>query len=49
MKSTYIFFGVIAILLFNLAVIQRDKQLLESYDKVCAELPQPHPNCRYAK
>ena len=49
MKSTYIFLGVIAILLFNLAVIQRDKQLFEAYDKVCAELPQPHPNCRYAK
>jgi len=49
MKSTYIFLGVIAILLFNLAIIQRDKQLFEAYDKVCAELPQPHPNCRYAK
>lgn len=49
MKSTYIFLGVIAILLFNLSIIQRDKQLFEAYDKVCAELPQPHPNCRYAK
>jgi len=48
MKSTYIFLGVIAILLFNLAVIKRDKQLFEAYDKVCAE--QPHNfKCKYAK
>ena len=49
MKSTYIFLGVITILMFNLMIIQRDKQLFEAYDKVCAELPQPHPNCKYAK
>ena len=49
MKSTYIFLGVITILMFNLMIIQRDKQLFESYDKVCAALPQPHPDCRYAK
>jgi hypothetical protein len=49
MKSTYIFFGVIALLMFNVMLINRDKQLFEAYDKVCAELPQPHPNCRYAK
>ena len=49
MKSTYIFLGVIAILLYNGLLIKRDQQLFKAYDKVCAELPQPHPDCRYAK
>lgn len=48
-KPTYIFLAVIAILMYNVMLIKRDKQLFESYDKVCAALPQPHPDCRYAK
>ena len=49
MKSTYIFLGVIAILLYNGLLIKRDQQLFKAYDKICAELPQPHPDCRYTK
>ena len=49
MKSTYIFLGVIAILMYNVMLIQRDQELFKVYDKVCATLPQPHPDCKYAK
>ena len=43
------FFLVIAILMWNGMLIQRDKQMFQAYDRACAELPQPHPDCRYAK
>ena len=33
----------------NLWAIDRDERLFEAYDRVCATLPQPHPDCRYAK
>ena len=49
MKTSYWFLAVIAILMWNGLIIKRDKELLETYDKVCAELPQPHPDCRYSK
>lgn len=49
MNKSYIFLGVIAILLYNGFLIKRDQQLFKAYDKVCAELPQPHPDCRYTK
>ena len=49
MKTPYLFFLVIAILLYNSMLIQRDKKMFEAYDKLCAELHQSHPNCRYAK
>jgi hypothetical protein len=49
MKTTYIFLGVITILMWNGMFIKRDQELFKAYDKVCAELPQPHPNCIYAK
>ena len=48
MKTSYIFLAVIAIIMYNGMLIQRDKQMFKAYDKVCAELPQPHPDCRYA-
>jgi hypothetical protein len=48
MKTSYIYLGVIAILLWNGMLIKRDKELFNAYDKVCVELPQ-HPKCRYAK
>lgn len=40
---------IVAMGAWQVFLIQRDKQLFEAYDKVCAELPQSHPNCRYAK
>lgn len=49
MKTTTIFLAFIAILGYNAFLIQRDQRLFNTYDKVCAELPQPHPDCRYAK
>ena len=49
MKTPYWFFLVIAILLYNSMLIQRDKKMFEAYDKLCAKLSQPHPDCRYAK
>lgn len=49
MKTYHWFFLVIAILMWNGMLIQRDKKMFEAYDRVCAELPQPHPDCRYAK
>ena len=49
MKTSYWFLAVIPILMYNGFLIKRDQKLFEAYDKVCAELPQPHPNCRYAK
>lgn len=49
MKTTYIFLAVIGILLYNVALIKRDQQMFNAYDKACAELPQPHPDCKYAK
>jgi hypothetical protein len=49
MKASYIFLAAIAIIMYNGILIKRDQQLFKAYDKVCAELPQPHPDCRYAK
>jgi len=49
MKTSYWFLAVIAILMYNGMLIQRDKQLFEAYDRACAELPTGHPDCKYAK
>ena len=49
MKTPYILLAVISILLYNVFLIQRDQKLFEAYDRASAELPQPHPNCRFAK
>lgn len=49
MKTTYIFFAFIAILMCNGMLAKRDAELFKAYDKVCAELPKPHPDCKYSK
>ena len=49
MRTTYIFFAFIAILMYNNMLVKRDAELFKAYDKVCAELSKSHPNCRYAK
>lgn len=49
MKTTYIFLAVVAVIMYNGMLIRRDQQLFKAYDKVCAELPQPHPDCKYSK
>lgn len=48
-NTTYIFLAFIAILMWNGMLIKRDTEMFKAYDKVCAELPKPHPDCRYAK
>ncbi len=49
MKTSYWFLGIIAILMWNGILIKRDQKMFEAYDRACAELPQGHPNCIYAK
>lgn len=49
MKTLYISLAVIAVIAYNGMLIKRDKQLFNAYDRVCAELPKPHPDCRYSK
>jgi hypothetical protein len=49
MKTTYIFLAFIGILMYNVFLVQRDQELFKAYDQACATLPQPHPDCRYAK
>jgi len=47
MKIHSWFFLVIAILMWNVFLIQRDQKLFEAYNAACAQ--QSHPNCNYAK
>lgn len=41
--------GIVTIIGVNVALAQRDARMFEAYDQACAELPQPHPDCRYAR
>lgn len=41
--------ALLFVVALNLWAIDRDERLFEAYDRVCATLPQPHPDCRYAK
>lgn len=43
--SAAIFF----IVALNLWAIERDERLFDAYNRVCATLPQPHPDCRMAR
>lgn len=49
MKTTYVFLAFIAILMYNGMLAKRDIELFKAYDSVCAELPKPHPDCKYKK
>jgi len=49
MKTSYWFLAVIGILMYQGLMVQRDQKMFNAYDRVCAELPQPHPDCRYAQ
>ena len=49
MKTYQWFFLVIAILMWNGMLIQRDRKMFEAYDKVCVELPSSHAQCHYTK
>ena len=41
--------GIFSIVAVNLWAIERDERMFDAYDRVCATLPQPHPDCRFAK
>ena len=49
MKTSYIFLGFIAILLWNGMLIKRDQEMFKAYDKACAQVIKYTPECRYAK
>jgi hypothetical protein len=49
MKTLYVLGAFVTIIGYNMFLAQRDHQLFKAYDKACAELPQPHPDCLYAK
>lgn len=52
MKPKYVIYGAIAfvgILLYNVALAKRDHEMFNAYDRACAHLTQPNPNCIYAK
>jgi hypothetical protein len=52
MKTTYIFLGIIGILMYNMFLIQRDQKMFEGYNKMnakehhCSELKVWHPDCK---
>ena len=41
--------GVLFVVALNLWAIERDKRMFDAYDRVCATLPQGHPDCVFAK
>jgi hypothetical protein len=49
MKLRYILIAVATIVVYNVFLIQRDKNMFEAYDHACATLPQGHPDCIFAK
>lgn len=49
MKTSYWFLAIIAILMYNGILIQRDQKLFDAYDRACAQLPTGHPDCVFAK
>lgn len=48
MKALFVILSLTFIFGWNAFLAQRDAKMLKSYDQVCAELPQPHPDCRYS-
>ena len=49
MKLRYLFVTVAVIVGYNAFLIQRDRNMFEAYDTVCATLPKGHPDCIFAK
>lgn len=41
--------ALLFVVALNLWAIDRDERLFDAYNRVCATLPQPHPDCRLAK
>jgi len=49
MKLTHIYLAVIGLLMYNVFLIHRDKNMFEAYDLTCSQLPKGHPDCIFAK
>ena len=49
MKTFSVIIGLAFIFGWNAFLAQRDQKMFDSYNQACATLPQPHPDCRYAK
>ena len=49
MKFVFIFTGLVFIIGYNAVLAKRDYRMFESYNRACASLPKPHPDCRYAR
>jgi hypothetical protein len=47
MKTSYIYLGVIAILMWNGLIIKRDQELFKAYN-ACTQFTH-HPDCPYKK
>ena len=41
--------GLLFVVALNLWAIERDERMFDAYDRVCATLPQGHPDCVFAK
>jgi len=41
--------GVLFVVALNLWAIERDKRMFDAYYRVCATLPQGHPDCVFVK
>lgn len=44
----YVILGMLAIVGYNVFLIQRDHKMFEAYDQACAAQPS-NPNCIYSK
>lgn len=49
MKVLFIFTGLVFIIGYNAVLAQRDYRMFKSYNRVCAILPKPNPDCHYAR
>jgi hypothetical protein len=49
MKILSTFVAIAFIFGWNAVLARRDAKMFDAYNRACATLPQPHPDCRYAK
>jgi hypothetical protein len=49
MKALFIILGVVFVFGWNAVLARRDAKMFDAYNQACSTLPQPHPDCRYAK
>jgi len=49
MKLRYVLIAVATIVVYNVFLIHRDKNMFKVYDLTCSQLPKGHPDCIFAK